>query len=590
LTLSIGLRWDIYGWIRERHDMLANFDLSMPNPDIPYMGRIVYMGTPAHPGRNVFPANKGSFGPRFGFAWSPFGNRKTVIRGGYGMIYSNSLSAAFGQGNGAFSTLGSAVGVSTPVTDYSYTTPGWILSQGAPSLQFPDLDANRKNDYQFIGSDSNVFGFIKGTKDPYIQQWNLFIQRELPGDIVISAGYVGSHGSHLLGDEIRDIDGVHARTYQRVRYNIDNYTWPVDPSLDGIYDCGQWNTPGQVDCSGWYALRPYPFWWSVQAMLQPDGYSKYHAGQVRVEKRYSQGLNFIAAYTYSKNIVSAGLGALVANTFGPVVQNRGIGRIAWIPGAAGGGTADFATHTNAEDQDNRRRYDALSPDDTPHVFNFAATYELPFGKGKRFANVGGWANAFIGGWKITQNWNFQSGVPMFFTGPCDGAYSTLSCRPNLVGDISAGRTSKTKQQREQQWYNPDAFCPAWGCDQALTTALYNGVWADGTAVDYNAVDAYWQLGNSGLRPPSGRIPGFWNADMSLGKDFQLSEAKYINFRWDVFNALNHQNLGVPNGNWCMPPGPNGEIDAVHTFDCSFGQITNVQTDPRAMQFSLKFVW
>lgn len=78
--------------------------------------------------------------------------------------------------------------------------------------------------------------------------------------------------------------------------------------------------------------------------------------------------------------------------------------------------------------------------------------------------------------------------------------------------------------------------------------------------------------------------------MSLAKEFRLSESKYFNFRWDVFNAFNHQNLGVPNNQWCLPPGPNGELDYVHVFACSFGQITNVQTDPRAMQFSLKFVW
>jgi len=79
-------------------------------------------------------------------------------------------------------------------------------------------------------------------------------------------------------------------------------------------------------------------------------------------------------------------------------------------------------------------------------------------------------------------------------------------------------------------------------------------------------------------------------DMSLAKDFHLNELKYFNFRWDVFNALNHQNLGVPNSSWCLPPGPNGQLDSVHVFGCSFGQITNIQTDPREMQFSFKFYW
>lgn len=598
-TLSLGLRWDVYGWIRERHDMLANFDLSQQNPDLNALGRVVYPGTPSHPDRNLFPANKGSFGPRIGFAWSPMGSTKTVIRGGYGLIYSNSLSAAFGQGNGAFSTLGSYVPVSTPVTDpypRYVEFPGWTLSGGAPSIQFPDLTANRTNQEQFTGTTSNVYGFLKGNKDPYIQQWNFSIQRELPGNFLISAAYVGSHGSHLLADEYRNTNQVPKSEYARVRSHINDYTYVVDPSFEGLYgDCGRWYDPNEVVCSGWYALEPYPFWWSVQALLTPDGISKYHSGQLRVEKRYSHGLNFMAAYTYSKNIVSAGLGALAANTFGPsTLGNRGVGRIAFIPGAAGGGAADGFRHTGPDDVYDVRRYDSLAPDDTPHVFNIASTYELPFGKGKHWASNGGVAGAIFGDWKITQIWNFQSGVPMFFStgNACTGLYRTISCRPNVVGDLSAGRSLKTEQEQQQQWYNPNALCAPWGCSNALGAAIYNGVYAGGAPVDYDTVDAFWQLGNSGLRPPSGRIPGYWNADFSLAKDFHFGDSKFLNFRWDVFNALNHQNLGVPNNNYCLPAADpiNGPFDYVHQFGCSFGQITNIATDPRGMQFSLKFVW
>jgi hypothetical protein len=87
-----------------------------------------------------------------------------------------------------------------------------------------------------------------------------------------------------------------------------------------------------------------------------------------------------------------------------------------------------------------------------------------------------------------------------------------------------------------------------------------------------------------------RTPGFWNIDSSLVKPFHLSEQRYFELRWDMFNALNHQNLGFPNTNYCLPPNPDGSTDRVHQSGCQFGRITNIQTDPRAMQFALKFYW
>jgi hypothetical protein len=257
--------------------------------------------------------------------------------------------------------------------------------------------------------------------------------------------------------------------------------------------------------------------------------------------------------------------------------------------------ADGSRHVYTDDYDNRRRYDALAPDDTPQVLNFAFTYELPFGKGKAYARRGGWSNTVLGGWKLTQNWNFQSGVPQYI--PWYWYNDLYEYLPNLVGNPAAGRASKTKAQQADQWYNPNAFCAPFGCSDVIAQAMWDGVWpspgpnGETGAVDYNAFDPWWTYGNAGLRVPSSRIPGYWNADMSLGKDFRITESKYFTFRWDVFNALNHMNLGVPNNTWCLPPrASDGGEDYIHVFACQFGRITNIQTDPRSMQFSLRFVW
>jgi len=150
----------------------------------------------------------------------------------------------------------------------------------------------------------------------------------------------------------------------------------------------------------------------------------------------------------------------------------------------------------------------------------------------------------------------------------------LTSRCNLIGNPKAVPGGRGVND----WINPGAFEPAYGSDQNF--------WAN---YDPNDPRAY-QFGTMGPRMGILRSPGFWNVDSSLGKDFHFSEAKYLQFRWEVFNALNHQNPGLPNTSWCLPPTPSGGTDAVHQAGCSFGRITNIQTDARAMQFALKFYW
>jgi len=245
----------------------------------------------------------------------------------------------------------------------------------------------------------------------------------------------------------------------------------VDPSLAPIYGCPI--AKGMALCPGSVVLRPYPQYQSVAELMSPDGFNRYNSLQVKTEKRYSYGLNFILAYTIQKNLQSPNLGSILANTTGPTTLNRPLGRISSVAGAGGGAASDGFAAAAAEDPDNRRRYTALGPDDIPQILNLAATYELPVGNGKRFLNRGGWSNRLAGGWKLTQNWNIQSGVPLFFDSlACDG----ISCRPNLIGNPSGGRGSKTRAQVEEQYFNAAAFEAPFGSDpntiQAVTTGVY----------------------------------------------------------------------------------------------------------------------
>lgn len=128
-------------------------------------------------------------------------------------------------------------------------TPSFILSRGAPSLALPNLTTDRTNNYQLIGDSQSMFGFLKRDHDPYVQQWSLFVEHQFSSNLSVNAGYVGSHGLHLLTEEIRNLDCV-PTTVQQIRGNINNSTYPVNNSLNGHWGCQLDSTVNQTLCQG----------------------------------------------------------------------------------------------------------------------------------------------------------------------------------------------------------------------------------------------------------------------------------------------------------------------------------------------------
>ncbi len=584
-TLNIGLRYDLNGLFKLRQHPMNNFCLNCPNPNTGLRGIFLYEGDAGLPkNHDIAPANKNSVAPRINFAWTPFADRKTVIRGGYDIFYSNSFQGANAPQSGAndpgFNIVypwdtsfypNQCANFSGQCVAFPLSDPTTIKRL----LPIPQIPADPSG---LPGASRDPLYVVNGIsfftpprpRDPMVQNWNLQVQRQLPANMMVSVGYVGTHGTHLMGELFRNFNYVHTKDVLRYRSSIyenipitDIYSGKTADLLQKVYASTE--LPRSI------LLLDFPFYapFGLIDNTAFDGTSVYHALDFLVQKRFSHGLNFTAAYTVSKEIDNALVTQLGAQLVDPVHFARPgyiggrAGATAWSNGGFGG---------VFQDKDNKKDR-VIAADDIPQMLNVAATYELPLGSGKPLVNRKGAVNQIVGGWRLTTNLNVQSGVPLAIS--CPGNQVTSRC--NLIGNPQFSG-SRSRQQQIADWINPAAFEPPFGSDQNF--------WANYDPND----DRAYHFGTAGPRLPGIRSPGFWNLDAAMVKEFHITESRYFQFRWEVFNALNHQSLVLPNTNFCLPPKPDGSTDRVHQAGCRFGQITNIQTDPRSMQFALKFYW
>jgi hypothetical protein len=370
LTLNFGLRWDYFQRYKQKDDKFVNIQLN---------GFVVgdTVTTQTSPfGRELMGSDWNNFGPRFGFAWRPPLSGETVVRGGYGIYYTPQISnAIFAMAEGAQATAGA-------------TLNGNIV--GPPNLFFSDPFAGAVTNGALNFAVSND----QYMRDSYIQQWNLNVQRKLPGNVVLDVGYVGSKGTKLVV------------TYDDLNRPID----VVDP-----------RTPGLASLN---ARRPNQ---TYQRSVRADkaiGDSIYHSLQVKAERRLASGLIFLTAYTFSHSIS------------GP----------SDIGGQVGGGNFIGAP----QDVYYMRGDRSISGFDVTQRFVQTVLYDLPFARG-----LHGFARKALDGWQVSTIMTFQSGFPAPVTSNIDTTGTGISSRPDWV--LGQNGNLPGDQRTWTRWFNTAAF-------------------------------------------------------------------------------------------------------------------------------------
>lgn len=239
-------------------------------------------------------------------------------------------------------------------------------------------------------------------------------------------------------------------------------------------------------------LRPFPRFTTVTLYRNNTGHSTYHSLQSRIEKRFSRGLTFSAAYTFSRLIDDAGAVFDSAVLTGPV--------------------ANF----QAADSFNKRLEKDVSTGNVPHIFASGLVYDLPFGRG-RAHSLTGWKDHLAGGWQLASIIRFQSGSPIAVTQATNlNAFAGFGIqRPNRV----AAPALPSGERTTGRYFNTAAFSQA----------------------------PQFTIGDSSRNPVSG--PGYQTADVMIGKTFALTERVRTEFRAEAFNVANTPPLGNPNGSF-----------------------------------------
>ena len=366
LTLNFGLRWEADTPMRDSDNRFNGFDSGQINPVSGTPGVVKFMGVNGFR-TNGYNPDWNNLAPRFGFAWKPLAN--TVVRGGYGIFYAH----PFDSGVPNQASLGFSTSVSITSPDNGLSFP-FHLRDGVPNVAPTKPVLDDTFGAVPVGKTTNtaVTFFDPSRRSGYAHQFNLGIQHQLPGSMIVEVSFLSNDGRKLS-----------------------NSTVSINQILPGVLGPGH---SAQVD-------RPYPQFSNVSIIAPSFAVSNYYAGMIRFEKRFSHGLNIVSSFTRSKFLDNSfESGSTLGNNGGP-----------------------YSNYYN------RRADYGYSANDVPNRFNFSGVYQLPFGAGRRWLTKGP-ARLIAGGWSFSTVTTIQSPPPFTVTAQTNttNAFSAGALRPNVA--------------------------------------------------------------------------------------------------------------------------------------------------------------
>ncbi len=523
LTLNLGLRYDYMSPYTEKDDHFTFLDPTIPNPAAGGRPGVLRFGGNSAPDAischcsqivNTYP---NAWGPRVGFAWAY--DDKTVVRGGYGIMYTR-RGAVGGRENARLGSGFTGLNVSPALVAPNGFDPAFYWQNGIPPfITGPIYDQTYLTGFNAPGVSGGTLTYAEpNSQPPRYQNWNLSIQRSLTSSLVLTAAYVGSNGKQLAGAGRGSWSNQIDPRYLVLGNLLNANATPANVTAAAAI------VPGVAlpfpTFTGTIAqmLRPFPQYGGISDPYGNVGQTNYHAMQASLQQRLSSGLTFNVNYTYSKAI---------GNIFG--IRSAYLGQL---------------------DK-------SISNTDMPHVFNAFFNYDLPFGKGRMFDSGNSVVQALVSGWQFSGITRFASGVPL---GPFVG-----TCTLPQAGTCYAN-------------YNP-AFSGS---------ARINGDWGNGDVkaavanatpfIDKNAFvnAAPFTYGNTPVLGAFGlRNPHLVNTDLSLSRDFHVTETVKFVFGVDSFNIFNYVRFGGINTN---------------ITNAAFGKVTTQANLPRVFQFKFRILF